>query len=33
MLALLSSNALTQHLVDMSRRIGALEAGGQRRIE
>ena len=31
-----ASSAVTQHLVDMSRRIGALEAGqggGQRRIE
>lgn len=30
-----ASNAVTQHLVDMSRRIGALEAGqgGQRRVE
>ena len=30
-----ASGAVTQHLVDMSRRIGALEAGqgGRRRIE
>jgi hypothetical protein len=33
--AVAASSAVTQHLVDMSRRIGALEAGqgGQRRIE
>jgi phage shock protein A len=31
--AVAASGAVTQHLVDMSRRIGALEAGGQRRIE
>ena len=28
-----ASSAVTTHLVDMSRRIGALEAGGQKRIE
>ena len=30
-----ASNAVTQHLVDMSRRIGSLEAGqhGQRRLD
>jgi phage shock protein A len=27
-----ASSAVTQHLVDMSRRIGALEAGSQKRI-
>lgn len=33
--AVAASSAVTTHLVDMSRRIGALEAGqgGQRRIE
>jgi hypothetical protein len=31
--AVAASGAVTQHLVEMSRRIGALEAGGQRRIE
>jgi hypothetical protein len=28
-----ASSAVTTHLVDLSRRIGALEAGGQRKIE
>jgi predicted nucleic acid-binding Zn-ribbon protein len=28
-----ASSAVTHHLVDMSRRIGALEAGGHKRIE
>lgn len=31
--AVAASNAMTHELVDMARRIGALEAGSQRRIE
>ena len=31
--AVACGGAVTQHLVDMSRRIGGLEAGGQKRIE